>query len=114
MVVQNSRNTAEKTLGSLLFCCITDVAFLEIEDIDPEKELAKVGGEQPIYDRLSARYPPKEAQDKVVEALDGVFTLRVEKRVRTDVYAGRARKTFNRARREGIVLPDEARGYLLM
>ena len=77
----------------------------------PENDLANVGGEQLIYDRLDARYPPEEAQDEIGEALDGVFTLRVEKRKRTDVYVGRARQTFNRARLEGIMLPDEARGY---
>ena len=73
--------------------------FLEIEDIDPETNLAKVGGEQLIYDRLDARYPQKEAQGKIGETLDGVFKLRVKKRECTDMYVGRVRQTFNCGRR---------------
>ena len=79
MFVQKSKGTADEALGSLLFCWTTVVAFLEVEDIDPETNLANVGGEQLIYDRLDARYPPKKAQDKIGEALDGLFKLRASR-----------------------------------
>ena len=40
--------------------------------------------------------------------------MRVDKGERTAAYTGRCRELFERAAREGIELPDVARGYLML
>ena len=55
LIVQKSKGTADELLGSLLFCCVTNLAFLEMEDTNPEHDLSKFGNEQLFYDRLDAR-----------------------------------------------------------
>ena len=52
--------------------------------------------------------------DKIGESLDNVFCLRVDKGERTAAYTGRCRELFEKAAREGIELPDVARGFLML
>ena len=52
--------------------------------------------------------------DKIGESLDDVFRLSVDKGERTAAYTGRCRELFEKAAREGIELPDVARGYLML
>ena len=55
-----------------------------------------------------------ETHDKIWESLDNVSRLRVGKGERTAAYTGRCRELFEKAAREGIGLPDVARGYLML
>ena len=48
------------------------------------------------------------------ESLDDVFRLKVDKGERAAAYTGRCRELFEKAAREGIELPDVARGYLML
>jgi hypothetical protein len=111
--VQRSKGVSEEAFGSLLFTCISEPALQELEDVEPE-DLVASGGEQLIYDRLDRRYPEREAQDKIGEALQAVFQLQAIAKERTEDFVGRAQTAFSKAQREGIILPPEARGYLLL
>ena len=58
--------------------------------------------------------PDMETHYKIGESLDEVFRLRVDKGERTAAYTGRCRELFGKAAREGIELPDMARGCLML
>ena len=81
---------------------------LDVDDIDVD------GGEDLIFDILDERFPEPEAQDKIGEALENVFRLRVERNEKTAVYTGRCSEVVDRAAREGVDLPILARGYLML
>ena len=48
------------------------------------------------------------------QSLNNLFRLRVDKGERTAAFTGRGRELFEIAAREGIELPDVARGYPMM
>ena len=76
---------------------------LDIDDLDVD------GCEDLIFDILDGRFPEPEAQDKIGEALDDVFRLRVERNEKTAVYTGRCSEVFDRAAREAPRIPDASR-----
>ena len=51
---------------------------------------------------------------RLENSLDNVFHLKVDKGERTAAYTARCRELFEKAAREGIELPDVARGYLML
>ena len=57
---------------------------------------------------------PKSAVAMLKKHLDDVFRLKVDKGERTAAYMGRFRELFEKAAREGMQLPDVARGYLMV
>ena len=63
---------------------------------------------------IDRRYPEREAQDRIGDALQSVFQFQAVPKERTDDLIGRAQTAFSKSHREGIVLPSEARGYLLL
>ena len=67
-----------------------------------------------LFSCLDERFLDLETHDKIGESLDNVFRLRVHKGERTAAYTGRCRELFEKAAREGIELPDVARGYLML
>ena len=69
------------------------------------------GGEEVIFSAMSTRYPEREPHDPVAEVLEEVFEVGIERGEKTLSYTGRIHQLFVRAEREGINLPDEARGY---
>ena len=77
-------------------------------------ELCVVNGADRLFSCLDERFLDLETHDKIGESLDDVFRLRVDKGERTAAYTGRCRELFERAAREGIELPDVARGYLML
>ena len=70
-----------------------------------------MNGADRLFSCLDERFPDLETHDKIGESLDDVFRLRVDKGERTAAYTGRCREL---AAREGIELPDVARGYLML
>ena len=67
-----------------------------------------------FFSCLDERFSDLETHDKIGESLDEVFRLEVDKGERTAAYRGRCRELFEKAAREGIDLPDVARGYLML
>ena len=92
--------------GSALFCLLDGPAELALEGLNIE-ELCVVNG----ADRLFSCF---ETHDKIGGSLDDVFRLKVNKGECTAAYTGRCRELFEKAAREGIELPDVARGYLML
>ena len=78
------------------------------------EELCVVNGADRLFTCLDERFPDLETHDKIGESLDDVFRLKVDKGERTAAYTGRCREIFEKAAREGIELPDVARGYLML
>jgi hypothetical protein len=83
------------------------------EHIDDDA-LEQAGGEDLIFAILDERYPDKPAPEKIAEVMRACFKLRVEKNEEASTYTARARTCFLAAEREGVVLPDVARGVLLL
>ena len=110
---QKARGTTDEALGSILFCLLDGTAENALEGLDID-DLDVPGGEDLIFDILDMRFPEPEAQDKIGDALDDVFRLRVERNEKTAVYTGRCAEVFDRAAREGVDLPVLARGYLML
>ena len=77
-------------------------------------ELCVVNGADRLFSCFDERFPDLETHDKIGESLDDVFRLKVDKGERTAAYTGRCRELFEKAAREGIELPDVARGYLML
>ena len=73
-----------------------------------------MNGADRLFSCLDDRFPDLETHDKIGESLDDVFRLKVDKGERTAAYTGRCRELFETAAREGIELPDVARGYLML
>ena len=87
---------------------------MALEGLNVE-ELCVVNGADRLFSCLDERFPDLETHDKKIgESLDNVFRLRVDKGERTATYTGRCRELFEKAAREGIELPDVARGYLML
>ena len=109
MKTQRARGTPDEACGSIIFCLLDGTAENALEGLDID-DLDVDGGEDLIFDILDGCFPVPEAQDKIGEALDDVFRLRVERNEKTAVYTGRCSEVFDRAAREGVDLPDLARG----
>ena len=73
-----------------------------------------MNGADRLFSCLDERFPDLETHDKIGESLDDFFRLKVDKGERTAAYTGRCRELFEKAAREGIELPDVARGYLIL
>ena len=88
-------------------------AELALEGLNIE-ELCVVNGADRLFSCLDEGFPDLETHDKIGESLDDVVSLKVDKVERTVAYTGRCRELFDKAAREGIELPDVARGYLML
>ena len=86
---------------------------MALEGLDIE-ELCVVNGADRLFSCLDERFPDLETHDKIGDSLDNVFRLKVDKVERTAAYTGRCRELFEKAAREGIELPDVARGNLML
>ena len=75
---------------------LTLVDHLELDDY------ATAGGEELIFNALSARYPEREPHDKLAEALEEAFNVAVERNESTLSYTGRAAQACWLATRGGI------------
>ena len=78
------------------------------------EEICVVNGADRLFSCLDERFPDLETHDKIGKSLDDVFRLKVDKGERTAAYTGRCRELLKKAAREGIELPDVARGYLML
>ena len=90
-----AKGTPKEANGSALFCLLD-------------------GPADRLFSCLDERFRDLETHDKIGESLDNVVRFRVDKGERTAAYAGRCRELFEKAEREGIELPDVARGYLIL
>eukprot|EP00959_Pyramimonas_sp_CCMP1952_P157666 3296870-Pyramimonas_sp.AAC.1 len=100
-------------MGPTLFTLLDDVAARAMEIIDMD-DLETEGGEQVLFDTLDARFPDVAAHDRLGEALQEVFSLKLAKHEAIAAHGGRAQATFAKGEAEGVVLPDMARGYVLL
>ena len=100
--------------GGPLFCLLDGPAEFVLEEGIRIEDHCVANGADLVFSCLDERFPDLETHDKMEESLDNVFRLRVDKGERTAAYTGRCRELFEKAAREGIVLPDVARGYLML
>ena len=113
IVVEKSKGTDVKALGPLLFTLLDGDAADALDHVDID-DLAVEGGADIVFAALDARFPEREAADRVGDALESAFGLKIEKGELTAGYCGRARTVFQRAAKEGVDLPDVAQGFLLL
>ena len=113
LLLLEAKGTPKEAHGSALFCLQDGPAELALEGFNIE-ELCVVNGADRLFSCLDERFPDLETHDKIGESLDDVFRLKVDKGERTAAYTGRCRELFEKAAREGIELPDVARGYLML
>ena len=113
LTLLEAKGTPKEAHGSALFCLLDGPAELALEGLNIE-ELCVVNGADRLFSCLDDRSPDLETHDKTGESLDDVFRLKVDKGERTAAYTGRCRELFEKAAREGIELPDVARGYLML
>ena len=108
IVTQRSCGVVDEALGPMIYCLLDGIAERAVDKVEIE-DLEVAGGEQILFDILDQRFPEIASQDKIGEALDDVFKLRVERNERTAGYTGRCREAFERASREGITFSSLAR-----
>jgi len=113
LVVEKSMGMTPGAVGPMLYTLLDGDASDSLDHIDID-QLAVDGGEVVLFEALEARYPEKEAADRVGEALDAAFGLRIEKGEASSSFVGRAKTVFMKAEKEGVNLPDVARGFLLL
>ena len=113
LTLLKAKGTPKEAHGSALFCLLDGPAELAFEGLNIE-ELCVVNGADRLFSCLDERFPDLETHDKIGESLDDVFRLKVDKGERTAAFTGRCRELFEKAAREGIELPDVARGYLML
>ena len=112
LTLLEAKGTPKEALGSALVCLLDGPAELALEGIHIEEPCVGNRADR-LFSCLDERSPDLETHDKIGESLDNVFRLRLDKGERTAAYTGRCRELFEKAAREGIELPDVARGYLL-
>ena len=113
LTLLEANGTPKEAHGSALFCLLDGPAELALEGLNIE-ELCVVNGADRLFSCLDERFPDLETHDKIGESLDDVFRLKIDKGERTAAYTGRCRELFEKAAREGIELPDVARGHLML
>ena len=112
-ILHSSRPRALQRRPSPLFCLLDGPAELALEGLNIEELCVAIGADR-LFSCLDERFPDLETHDKIGESLDDVFRLKVDKGERTAAYTGRCRELFEKSAREGIALPDVARGYLML
>ena len=104
LALLEAKGTPKEAHGSALFCLLDGPAELALQGLNIE-DLCVVNGADRLFSCL-------ETHDKIGESLDDVF-----RQTRVNVlqtFSGRCRELFEKAAREGIELPDVARGYLML
>ena len=112
LTLLEAKGIPKEAHGIPLVCLLDGPAELALEGIHIEE--CVVNGADRLFSCLDERFPDLETHDKIGESPDNVFLLRVDKGERTAAYTGRCRELFEKAAREGIELPDVARGYLML
>ncbi|CAK0911130.1 unnamed protein product, partial [Prorocentrum cordatum] len=113
VVVQTARNTPAEALGPWLYTLLDGQAALAVENVDLS-EINVESGEEVVFARLDERFPDKVAADRLGEAMEDGFSLRIQKQETTEAYTWRAQLVFARLPTEGVDLPSVARGYLIL
>ena len=62
-------------------------------------------GEELVFRELDQRFPDKVAADRMGEAMEEAFRLKVMKNETTETFTGRSRLVFARLQTEGVNLP---------
>lgn len=113
LLVEKAKGAKEEAVGPLLLTLLDGDAAEAVEHITLT-QLSLPGGETLLLNTLSERYPEKENADKIGEALQGVFGMAIDRTESTTAYTGRARTTFQRARKEGVDLPEVVKGFIVL
>ena len=107
LTLLEAKGTLEEAHGSALFCLLDGPAELALEGLHVG-ELCVVNGAD-RHDSRTSRHTTRLGSHWIT-----FFRLRVDKGDRTAAYTGRCRELFEKGAREGIELPDVARGYLML
>ncbi|CAK9013225.1 unnamed protein product [Durusdinium trenchii] len=113
LTVQKAKGVGPEAHGSLVFSLLDGTALRALDQV-PMDRVEEIGGEEVIFQILDDRFPAETTHDRLGSVLDQVFDLKVEKGETTAVFTGKVRAAFSSAEAEGVVLPDVARGYLLL
>ena len=113
LTVQKAKGVGPEAHGSLVFSLLDGTALRALDQVSMDR-VEEIGGEEVIFQILDDRFPAEATHDRLGSVLDQVFDLKVEKGETTAVFTGKVRAAFSSAEAEGVVLPDVARGYLLL
>ena len=109
----NSKDVKEDARGSALLTLLSGAAFKAVQDVDDD-QIEQPGGEDVIFAILDDRYPELPASDKLGDVMRTCLRLQTQKHEEASGYTARARAAFAEAEREGILLPEMARGLILL
>ena len=103
-----------KQRGQWLFTLLDGKALEACEHLTLT-ELATEDGENRVWKLLTERFPEKEKQDQMGEALGEVFALAAKDGETMKEWTARVMETFERCRRKAAVdFPVEARGWIAL
>ena len=109
IAVQKAKNVPAEALGQWLCALLDGQAALAVENVDIG-EINVESGEEVVFEKLDERFPDKVAADRLGEAMEDGFSLRIQKEETTEAFTGRARLVFARLTKEGVDLPPVAQG----
>ena len=107
VVVQRARGTPEDALGPWLYTLLDGQAALAVQSLGLA-EISGENGEEVVFNKLDERFPDKVAADRLGEAMEEAFTLKILKHETTEAYTRRARLVFAKLSKEGVDLPRVA------
>lgn len=84
---------------------------LEIASGD-DSDIAVEDGWRKVFAKLDERWPEREDDDKLGDALDEFYEFRTLKNETGEAYCGRVVKLFSKLDKEKVKFPDEAKGHM--
>ena len=102
-----------EALGPWVHTLLDGQAALALEATELNN-LRTDGGEELVFRELDKRFPDKVAADRMGEAMEEAFGLKIMKNETTEAVTGRSRLVIARLPTEGVHLPSEARGYAVL
>ncbi|CAE7758699.1 RE1 [Symbiodinium sp. CCMP2456] len=108
------KDLSKQQRGPWLFTLLEGKALEACEHLSLE-ELSSESGEAKVWQLLKERFPEKEPQDQMGEALGEVFALAAKDGESMKEWTARVVETFERCRRKANVdFPKEARGWIAL
>ena len=100
-------------LGPWIYTLVDGQAALALDSTDI-KDMWTEGGEELVFRELDQRFPDTVAADRMREAMEEAFGLKIMKNETTEAVTGQSILAFSRLPTEGLNLPTEARSYIVL
>ena len=113
LVVKKVGGMPPEALGPWIYTLLDGQAALALESIEIT-DMCTDGGEELFFRELDQRFPDKVAADRMGEAMEEAFGLKIMKNETMEAFTGRSRLVFARLQADGVNLPSEVRGYIVL